>query len=112
MHTFVCLANADQDTLPDGHERSDLQIAGLGEKWIALSAYADAQEIYQELIFQFPKLSESGGFELRRIPEDGKQLDVISSQESSYMVSYLRAVVHHAKVYIRPLQNSLSLEPS
>ena len=31
-HTFVCLANINQDTLPDGEERATLQIAGLGEK--------------------------------------------------------------------------------
>ena len=53
-----------------------------------LSSYADAQEIYEELAFQFPKLSQSGGFELLRVPEGGKNLDVIAS---GYTVSYLRA---------------------
>ena len=110
-HTFVCLASVNQETLPDGQERADLQIAGLGEKRITLSAYADAQEMYDELAFQFSKLSESGGFELLRVPEGGKQLDVIASPESGYTVSYLRAVVHHAKIYIRPMQKDLSLEP-
>ena len=109
-HTFVCLASVNQETLPDGQERADLQIAGLGEKRIMLSAYADAQEIYDELAFQFSKLSESGGFELLRVPEGGKQLDVIASSKSGYTVSYLRAVVHHAKIYIRPMQKDLSLE--
>ena len=64
-HMFVCLANINQDTLPT------LQIAGLGEKKMSLNAYVDAQDIYHDLLFQFPKLSDSGGFELLRIPEGG-----------------------------------------
>ena len=57
------------------------------------------------------KLSEAGGFELLRVPEGGwKQLDVIAAPESGYTVSYLRAVVHHAKIYIRPMQRNLSLD--
>ena len=49
----MCLASVNQETLLDGQERADLQIEGLGEKRITLSAYADAQEIYDELVFQF-----------------------------------------------------------
>lgn len=109
-HTFVCLTSASQDTLPDGQERAELQIAGLGEKRISLSAYADAQDIYHELTFQFPKLSNSGGFELLWVSEGGKQLDVIASPANGYTVSYLRVVIHHAKIFIRPLQKDLSLE--
>ena len=44
-HNFVCLANTQLEFLPDGVERSMLQIAGLGEKKITLDAYADSQEI-------------------------------------------------------------------
>ena len=110
-HTFVCLASVSQETVPDGQERSELQIAGLGEKRITLNAYADAQDIYHEL-YQFPRLMEGGGFEMLRVPEGGKGLNVISSPESGYTVSYLKAVVHHAKIYIRPLQKDLSLEPA
>ena len=65
-HTFVCLASISQDSLPDGEERAALQIAGLGEKRISLSAFADAQDIYQDLLFHFPKLCNAGGFELLR----------------------------------------------
>lgn len=81
------------------------------ERNITLSAHADVQEIHDELVFQFSKLSGSGGFELLRVPEGGKQLDIIASPESGYTVSYLRAVVHHVKIYIRPMQKDLSLEP-
>ena len=89
-----------------------MQIAGLGEKRISLSADADAYEIYQELSYHFPKLCDAGGFELMRIPEGGgKQLDVIAAPDCGYSVQYLKAVVHHAKIFIRPLQKDLSLDP-
>ncbi len=111
-HTFVCLSSVNQEFVPDGQERASLQIAGLGEKRITLSAFADAQDIYHELSFQFPKLSNAGGFELMRIPEGGgKLLDVVAAPDSGYTVSYLKAVIHHAKIYIRPLQQNLSLDP-
>ena len=36
-HTFVCLANVNQEMIPDGEERAELQIVGLGEKCVTLS---------------------------------------------------------------------------
>lgn len=85
-----------------------LQMAGLGEKKIALLIDAGNFEIYDELQSQFPKLKNSGGFELLRLPEGGgKVLQVIACPKNGYTVPYLRAVVHHAKVYLRPLQKDL-----
>ncbi len=56
--------------------------------------------------------SSAGSFELLRVPEGGgKMLDAIASPESGYTVSYLKAVVHHAKLFIRPLQREISLDP-
>ena len=43
-HTFVCLSKKDQDVVPDSDERSTLQMAGLGEKRIALLIDADSGE--------------------------------------------------------------------
>jgi hypothetical protein len=106
----LCLANVDQKTVPDSQERADLLLAGLGEKKIALDEFSHSQEIYSELIFQFPKLSEAGGFELLRISEgSGKVLQETASPKNGYTVPYLRAVVHSAVVYIRPMQKDLSL---
>ena len=92
--------------------RTELQLAGLGEQRVTLPGFADVHDIFSEISYQFPQLLECGGFELLRVPEGGgKHLDVIASPENGYTTSYLRAVVHHAKIYIRPLQKSLSLEP-
>lgn len=63
-------------------------------------------------IYDFPKLEEGGGFELLRAQEGGgKLLNVIPVPQSGYSVNYLKKVVHSAKIYIRPFQKKLSLEP-
>ena len=79
---------------------------------MTLTADGDVQDIYRELFFHFPQINNAGGFKLLRVPEGGgKQVEVIAAPEAGYSVSYLGAVVHHAKVFIRPLQKDLSLEP-
>ena len=112
-HTFVCLANTTQDEVPDSDERASLQLAGLGEKRITLCSFSNFSDIHAELTFQFPKLNHSNsGFELLKVQEGGgKVLGVIACPNNGYTVSYLRAVVHHAKIYIRPVQKNLSLDP-
>ena len=63
---------------PNASERATLQMAGLGEKKIVLDGDCDAQAIYGELLLQFPKLKEAGGFELLRTKDTGsKSLNII-----------------------------------
>ena len=70
------------------------------------------QEFYDELLFQYPKLREGKGFELLRVPEGGgKDLEVIKEPDGGYNVEFLHAVVHSARIFIRPLQKSLDLRP-
>ena len=110
-HTFVCLSSREQEEVPDCNLRADLQMAGLGEKRISLPDYSDGYDIHIELTTHFPKLNNAGGYELLRLQEGGgKQLDIIACPPSGYSVAYLKAVVHTAKIYIRPLQKDLSLD--
>lgn len=71
----------------------------------------DADDINFELTDAFPKLKEGGGFELLRVIERGRMLEVIPVPPDGYTVPYLKDVVQQAKVYIRPIQRSLSMEP-
>ena len=64
--TFVCLANKDQECIPEASERAELHLAGLGEKKIQLSTDSDANAIHFEHLEQFLKLSSGGGYELLR----------------------------------------------
>jgi len=52
------------------------------------------------------------GFELLRVPEGGgKDLEVIKVPDGGYNVEFLCAVVHSARIFIRPLQKSQDLRP-
>jgi hypothetical protein len=88
-----------------------LQLSGLGEDKISFNIDANSQEISNELYAKFPKLKDGGGFEMLRLPEGGgKVLQVIACPKNGYSVPYLRAVVHHAKIYLRPLQKDLDTD--
>ena len=55
---------------------------------------------------------DGGGFELLRVMEGGgKSLEVIQMPEAGYTPEYLKAVIHHAKIFIQPLQKTLYVQP-
>ena len=108
-HSWVCLSGTGDDLVP---ERVSLKMAGLGESRFAVDVSATAQEVCDALEAQFPKLPQGGGFELLRTEEGcPRELAVIPIPDGGYTVDYLKAVVHNAKIYIRPLQTDLSLDP-
>ena len=77
---------------------------------MCLDLLDEACEINEEPCFKFPKLKKAVGYELLRLPESGGNfLDVIAMPKGGYTTSYLKAVVHHAKVYIWPLQCELDM---
>jgi hypothetical protein len=86
-------------------------MAGLGEKKISMPECSDGYNIHSELTANFPKLKVSGGYDLLRLQEGGgKQLDIIACPQSGYSVSFLKAVIHCTKIFIRPLQKDLPLD--
>ena len=69
-------------------------------------------EVHTEIMQASPQLHEGGWYELMRISESGQRvLQVIPSRSDGYSVTCLKQVLHQAKVYIRPVQKSLSLVP-
>ena len=71
----------------------------------------NSSDLYDDLIQAYPKLSTGGGFELLRSCDGNiKQLAVIPPPPGGYTVSYLKSIMAQAKVYIRPLQQNLSME--
>ena len=112
-HDFVCLWCTTTATKPPSCLKiADLIRAGLGRKQITLIDGDGSHELHREILHTFPRLSEGGGYELLRVAESGQRnLCVIPSPSDGYSVSYLREVLRQAKVYIRPVQNDLSLDP-
>ena len=60
-HTFMCLSRTEDDVMPDSQECATLKLAGLGEKKISLPVFVTAQEVYNELQFQYPRLADGDG---------------------------------------------------
>ena len=111
-HTFVCLGHVAHRSIPDANERTMLKLAGLGEKRFSVFAYGSSAELQDDLIREFPKLADGGGYELLRAPETGsRELVTIDIPHEGYSVEYLQAVVKSAKVFIRPLQKDLDTRP-
>ena len=111
-HTWVCMSGIADETVPDANERVTLKMAGLGERRFAIDVASTAQDLCDALDSQFPRLVNGGGFELLRASEGcPRELEVIPIPDDGYTAEYLKAIVYNAKLYIRPLQTDLSLEP-
>ena len=109
-HTFVCLAQPEQDQTPDHMEKARLKMAGLGQKSCSIPLSSDADELNDSLIKYFPKLYDGGGFELlQQRCNNTRQLDVVPVPQCGYNVEFLQSVVANAKLYIRPMQKELDL---
>lgn len=79
---------------------------------MSIFLYGDADELDHELLDNFPKLEQGGGYELMRSSEKGgKHLSVIQMPSEGYTPEYLKFVVSSAKIYIRPIQKDLDLTP-
>ena len=57
----------------------------------------------------FPKLKDTGGYELLRA-SNGRVLEVVPVPPEGYSAAYLKDVMQQAKIYIRPIQKSLSID--
>ena len=77
-----------------------------------LFAYDTSFELQDELVHEYPKLANAGGYELLQASENGSQeLILIEMPRDGYSVEYLQAAVKSAKIYIRPLQRNLDTSP-
>lgn len=108
---FFCLADTTQDEVPINEGKRKLLIAGLGEKKMILLENTTSDELHDEVIKAFPKLTEAGGYEFLHTEPSSRSLKIISAGPNGYTVDYLKQFVGQGRVYIRPIQSSLSLDP-
>lgn len=108
---FVCLALTGQNYVPGSVEKAELINSGLGCKQLTFFEHGSSWEFHDELVEAFPKLENAGGYELLRTEEgNSRDLVVIPQPSEGYTASYLKNVVQHAKIYVRPLQQNLTLD--
>ena len=109
---FVCLDSTNATSAPcTPSAKEKLVAAGLGEKKFTIPDTSCSKNAFNDAILElFPRLRESGGYELLKCVPNSKQLEIVSSRISQ-SPSLLRSVVGNGRVFIRPVQNNLSLVP-
>ena len=60
------------------------------------------------LLDKFPVLESCGGYTLLRLAENSHSMVEIEGPESGTTVTYLKDILNHAKLYIRPLQKNIT----
>ncbi|CAH3046598.1 unnamed protein product, partial [Porites lobata] len=114
-HEFFCLASTAATCVPSRSDKISLQNAGLGRRKIVFSGRASALDVKENLESVFPKLKESGGFEILRSAQGhtaGTMLSLITPPPlppGGYSLPFLRdaAGLGQALAYRRPLQKDL-----
>ena len=114
-------SNRCASKLPTPNEKQVLQNAGLGLKKIKFDRDEDNEDqVYgklmaddqendeEELALGFPKLKDCGGFELMRCIPNCRVLEPLKCNMDA---KSLKMAVGQGKVYIRPIQKSLSVLP-
>jgi hypothetical protein len=107
---FVCLSDKDQHEVPEREEMRKLLVHGLGEVKVAIPEDANEKAIRDKLIETFPKLKDSGGFELMYVECRRKDLIVIPPGPDGLSMKYLVSFIGQGKIYVRPIQQGLSIE--
>ena len=109
--TFVCLADSEQDVIPDASERIRLSMAGLGEAKIVFNKDGNALHVHEKIIESFPALAEAGGYEiLRKLEGSTKRLMQIPHPPKGFTVQFLKSALGQAKAFLRPIQRNLVLD--
>lgn len=108
---LFCVSAKDQIKTPTCTEKEILNKSGLGLKKMKINNSLNEEEVIQLLQSEqgYPKLQDSGGFELLRTLQNGRNLVVVPGPWTSKGLKM--NVGPQARIYIRPIQHSLSVEP-
>ena len=121
--TVVCLAEKDATQVPTSLEKERLFRAGLGPRKIQFLSTDTEADVLRKIsstdsqeadvvcqdISGFTQLQDCGGFELLQCRQNCRKLTLIDFEWS---VKCLKAFLgYQAKLYVRPIQKSLSTEP-
>ncbi|XP_033114290.1 uncharacterized protein LOC117114710 [Anneissia japonica] len=106
---MVCLSKPDADTTPRSEEKQLLIDVGLGEKTVFIPDFNISLEQFCQVLYTyFPKLQDAGGFELLTCIGSERKLVTIRGK---YTPQNIKDRLGQGHIYIRPIQNSLNLDP-
>lgn len=118
--TFVCLADRLAVKVPSSTEKQILQKAGLGIKRIKFETDNDEKAVLETITSSevnsetgqtigFPKLKESGGFELMNCVANCRDLNTL---DCAWSIKSLKANIGgQSRIYLRPIQKDLCTKP-
>ena len=104
----ICLRHTDQTWKPSSEEKIELARIGLGLAEIVFHSDGDAEHIHNVVLQKFPVLESCGGYTLMRLAENSHNMVEIEGPDSGISVAYLKDILNHAKLYIRPLQKDIT----
>lgn len=101
------MSDQNQKNIPNSSEKECLFKAGLGLKKITFNSNDTEKEVQEKLLKEFPKLENSGGFELMCCNGTTRTLRILNCK---WDVQTLKSVVGpQGRFYVRPLQRSLTV---
>lgn len=119
--TVVCLAEKNAKNVPTPLEKEKLFRAGLGPQKIQFLSDDTEADVLRKIACSesslmysidckgFPQLHDCGGFELLQCRQNSRTLTLI---ECEWSVKSLKTFLgYQAKIYVRPIQKNLSIEP-
>ena len=89
-----------------------LEAAGLREKKVVISDVdCSTSEFHDQLVESYPKLASGGGFEFLRCIPNTRDLELIPFETAS-VPRLLKQRVGNGRLYIRPIQKDLPMDPA
>ena len=87
--------------------------AGLGKRRLVFSKDDNHQQFVEKINKAYPRLAQWGGFTLHRVATGGYGCLLTSLNTQWFHVKLLRQkkVSGHGAIYIKPMQQNLSLDP-
>ena len=112
-HIFVCLAKTIDREAPNQSYKKELGAAGLGEKKIVFKKNSSCLYFHKTILENFPRFRDGRGCELLHTQHRSTtRLEILHPRQTAgYNVFHLKEDIASAKIYIRPLQRDLDLDP-
>lgn len=95
--------------VPDSRRKTELKVAGLGEKQLVIALRATAVQLHSKVLLTFPKLLDCGGYEFLRCLPNSRSLVGIHTPNGGHTPQTLKDDVGNARIYVRPLQKDLPM---
>ena len=106
----ACLRHTSTTRVPDTEEKMLMAKLGLGCKELTFDLEGDEAYLHAYLLAEFPVLEKTGGYSLFRPNTNSYDLIMIQAPQGGITIRYLKDIVRSARLYIRPLQCSITAE--